>query len=171
METSVGKLEKMIDKLEMSAVYLSSLGVIVMMFLVTADVSRRYLFNRPIRGGMEVTEIIMVIIVFLGISYAQKQKAHVGCDVFYDRIPSEKLKAIIALIQYVISIVISFAMSYYTFMRTIVAHRTGVSSIYMYWPLWPLPLIAAIGFALLGLRLMLDTRDQFLKVKQMKNQL
>jgi TRAP-type C4-dicarboxylate transport system permease small subunit len=43
---------------------LSALTLVAIMLVMVADVTGRYLFNRPIRGAYEVTEFLMCVMVF-----------------------------------------------------------------------------------------------------------
>lgn len=43
---------------------LSALTLAAIMLVMVADVSGRYLFNRPIRGAYEITEFLMCVMVF-----------------------------------------------------------------------------------------------------------
>ena len=51
-----------------------------MMALGTVDVLRRYLFNSPILGTLEVFEILLPAIVLLGLGYTQENRAHVKME-------------------------------------------------------------------------------------------
>ena len=57
------------------------------MLFVGAEVMMRYVFNSPIPGHLEVSELLMPIIVFLGLSYTQATHGHVGMDLVLDSLP------------------------------------------------------------------------------------
>src|SRR4030042_1118998 len=73
-----------------------------MMFLAAMDVLLRYIFNRPISGGMEMTEYMMVILVSLGLAYCGFVKGHVSVEVLTSRF-SPKVQAILNSITYFLS--------------------------------------------------------------------
>src|SRR4030066_331803 len=60
----------------------------VLMMLGAADVVGRYLFNSPIQGTMEVSELLLAGIVFFGWAYTQAARGHITVDLFFSRIPS-----------------------------------------------------------------------------------
>lgn len=70
-------------------------GVMFMalMFLGAGDVIGRYLFNKPIMGTMEASEIMMAGIVLLSWAYTQRTGGHVRVELFISRY-STRLKAI-----------------------------------------------------------------------------
>ena len=58
--------------------------LLVMMFLTFVDVVARYLFNRPIAGAFEVTELLLVLI-FAGLPLVTYADEHALMD-FIDRL-------------------------------------------------------------------------------------
>jgi len=57
-------------------------GVIfIMVGLTFTDVILRYLFDSPIDGALEMTEVMLIVAVFLTIAHTQNQKGHVRVDV------------------------------------------------------------------------------------------
>jgi tripartite ATP-independent transporter DctM subunit len=66
---------------------MGALALLFMMLISFADVLMRYFFNNPISGSTEITEILMVLMVFLAISYTQMKKGHVGIDLFPKKLP------------------------------------------------------------------------------------
>jgi TRAP-type C4-dicarboxylate transport system permease small subunit len=56
-----------------------------MMFLTTIDVVARYLFNRPLRGAFEVTELMLLVLIFAGLPLVSFSDEHAVMD-FIDRV-------------------------------------------------------------------------------------
>ena len=63
----------------------SSILLFCMMMLTFVDVVARYLLNRPIRGGFEVTELMLLLLIFAGLPLVSHADEHVTMD-FIDRI-------------------------------------------------------------------------------------
>jgi TRAP-type C4-dicarboxylate transport system permease small subunit len=61
-----------------------------MMLLTFVDVVARYLLNRPIRGGFEVTELLLLVLIFAGLPLVSHADEHVTMD-FIDRMLPERL--------------------------------------------------------------------------------
>ena len=51
-----------------------------LMSLTTADVIGRYIFNWPLRGAFEVTELLMLALIFAGLPLASRSDEHVTLD-------------------------------------------------------------------------------------------
>jgi TRAP-type C4-dicarboxylate transport system permease small subunit len=55
-----------------------------MMCLTFVDVVARYVFNRPLRGAFEVTELLLLVLIFAGLPLVSHADEHVTMD-FIDR--------------------------------------------------------------------------------------
>ena len=56
-----------------------------MMTLTFVDVVARYVFNRPLRGAFEVTELLLAVLIFAGLPLVSHADEHVTMD-FIDRV-------------------------------------------------------------------------------------
>lgn len=84
----------MLTRIEKSVHFIGNIftgvgGVLFMclMFLGAGDVIGRYLFNKPIMGTMEASEIMMAGIVLLAWAYTQRTGGHVRVNLFVNRYP------------------------------------------------------------------------------------
>jgi TRAP-type C4-dicarboxylate transport system permease small subunit len=59
--------------------------LLAMMLLTVVDVVARYVFNRPLRGAFEVTELMLVILIFAGLPLVSFADEHAVMD-FVDRL-------------------------------------------------------------------------------------
>jgi len=69
--------------------WFSIVGMVIfvaMVCLTFLDVIMRYIFNRPFAGSIEITELMMIIVVFTGIAVAQIEKAHVTVDIITSKL-------------------------------------------------------------------------------------
>jgi TRAP-type C4-dicarboxylate transport system permease small subunit len=58
--------------------------LMAMMLLTVVDVVARYVFNRPVRGAFEVTELLLVVLIFAGLPLVSYSGEHALMD-FIDR--------------------------------------------------------------------------------------
>ena len=63
----------------------ASVILFLMMLLTFVDVVARYLFNFPLRGGFEVTELMLLVLIFAGLPLVSHADEHVTMD-FIDRL-------------------------------------------------------------------------------------
>jgi TRAP-type C4-dicarboxylate transport system permease small subunit len=61
-------------------------GILLAMMLLTfVDVVARYLFSRPVRGAFEVTELMLLVLIFAGLPLVSYADEHALMD-FIDRL-------------------------------------------------------------------------------------
>ena len=59
--------------------------LLAMMLLTVVDVVARYVFNRPLRGAFEITELMLVVLIFAGLPLVSYADEHAVMD-FIDRV-------------------------------------------------------------------------------------
>jgi TRAP-type C4-dicarboxylate transport system permease small subunit len=62
-------------------------GLIIMglMLLTTVDVIGRYLFNSPVRGAFELTELTLAVLIFAGVPLVSRAQEHIVVDLLEQR--------------------------------------------------------------------------------------
>ena len=68
--------------------------LLVMMLLTFVDVVARYLFNRPIAGAFEVTELLLLVLIFAGLPLVTYADEHALMD-FIDRLLGPRSTAVL----------------------------------------------------------------------------
>jgi TRAP-type C4-dicarboxylate transport system permease small subunit len=63
----------------------ASVILLAMMLLTAVDVVARYIFSRPVRGAFEVTELMLVVLIFAGLPLVSFSDEHAVMD-FVDRL-------------------------------------------------------------------------------------
>lgn len=76
-----------LEALETGLNLLSATILFLLMFYVTAEVAMRYLFNRPLPGHLEATQLLIAPAVFLALSWVQARRGHVGMDLLHEKLP------------------------------------------------------------------------------------
>ncbi len=82
MSTSENKWER---RVEAVLGFAASAILLCMMLLTFVDVVARYLFNFPLRGGFEITELMLLVLIFAGLPLVSHADEHVTMD-FIDRL-------------------------------------------------------------------------------------
>jgi len=59
--------------------------LLAMMLLTVVDVVARYVFSRPVRGAFEVTELLLLVLIFAGLPLVSFADEHAVMD-FIDRV-------------------------------------------------------------------------------------
>lgn len=94
----MGGLDKTIavlDKVGVLSRWVNIIGVgilFLMVVLTFVNVVLRKFFNSPIIGVVEITEVLMIVAIFLAVAHTQNKKAHISVDIITNRLaPRPKL--------------------------------------------------------------------------------
>jgi TRAP-type C4-dicarboxylate transport system permease small subunit len=132
-----------------------AMGVLVIMMLLTvADVLLRYAFRRPILGTVELTEYMMIPVVFLAIPWCAMKGAHAKIDLVIERLPP-RVQAIFDSVSGLIGL---FMISLICWQGLLESKNMWVSHIgadMLNVPTYPFYLIVGIGAFLFALVLLL----------------
>ena len=138
--------------------------VVILMGLVTADVTGRYLFNAPVPMTYEVGAFMLVFIVFMGLAYSQRQRAHIRVEFLTLRLPP-KARGVLDLLAYTLGVAMYGAIFYQGFTWAyhgfqIGEYVAGLVNI----PKWPSMFAVPFGAMLLGLQFLSDWIKRFVEV-------
>lgn len=158
---NTARYEKLLAKSEDWMILIGSFVLYVMMGLVIVDVGGRFLFNKPIAGNIELTEMLMVFSIYLGMAYTQREKGHVGMDLFITTVLKGKAYHLNNIIINFLSLFINIMIAYYAFNQAIVTYHNKSTSIYLNIPMWFLPLFVSVGTIFLCLRLLLEFKESW----------
>jgi TRAP-type mannitol/chloroaromatic compound transport system permease small subunit len=79
--------------------------LLAMMFLGAADVIGRYVFNSPITGAMESSQLLMGGMVFLAWAYTLAKREHVTVDILFITYP-KRVRATLYFFMMIITFVL-----------------------------------------------------------------
>jgi len=79
-----------------------------MMLLTFADVVARYLLNRPIRGAFEITELLLLVLIFAGLPLVSHADEHVTMDFIDHMLPAAPLRVLERAVHVICSAVMFF---------------------------------------------------------------
>lgn len=72
----------------------SAMLLFCLMALTTADVIGRYVFNWPLRGAFELTELLLLTLIFAGLPLASRVDEHVTLD-FIDMVLTDRRRLLL----------------------------------------------------------------------------
>lgn len=135
--------------------YIGNTAIALMMLLTTADVIGRYFLGAPVLGAYEITEYLMLIMVFSSLAFAQSQKTHISVDIVYDRFPP-LLRRFLARFNHFLCLVMSIFVSYMGVHRVLDIIRSGASSTLLKIPDYPFAIFMVVGCVVLCIEFLLD---------------
>lgn len=66
--------------------WLAGATIVGLMLMTVVDIVGRRFFDAPFRGTVELTQLALVIIIYLGFAYAENHGDHVAVDIIYTRL-------------------------------------------------------------------------------------
>jgi TRAP-type C4-dicarboxylate transport system permease small subunit len=125
---------------------LSVAGVAALILLTVADVLGRHFFASPIGGTVEVTEVIMVVIVFLALPRAEELDEQITVDLVHDLLEPRwrvRVWALAQLLSIPLLVLIAWRLSQHMFHLRTVGQTIAVLGL----PLYPFVGVASVGMA------------------------
>jgi TRAP-type C4-dicarboxylate transport system permease small subunit len=148
--------------------WISGLAIFGVMFLVSADVWARYIMKQPIKGTMDICEMSLVVIGFLGMAYTQAEKSHVHVDVLVARL-SGRTQAFLGTISTSLGALV-FGLIGLSQLRKawgiLTSSEVGPQTDLLFIPHAPFMLVASFGCILFCAILVLDTIESIAKYRQ-----
>jgi TRAP-type C4-dicarboxylate transport system permease small subunit len=104
-------LERCIRNIEKIITVIGGVMLALMMFLGTADVIGRYVFNRPLLGAAEASGLMMGAAVFLSWAYVQSKGGHISLDIISDHYPP-RVRAVLNFVMLFLLLVLFSLITY-----------------------------------------------------------
>ena len=153
MVQSNKKLNNLNERVTLWLARIGSIGLAGMMFLTLFDVVGRA-FDHPISVSVEVTEIIMGMMIYLGLGYTTFLRGHIRVDILIINM-SPRIQSLLDLITGVIALLIAVLISWrlwiYAHSRLVNGDLTQIGEV----PVWPYAFIMAFSSMLMVTSLLL----------------
>ncbi|MFC2044560.1 TRAP transporter large permease subunit [Chloroflexota bacterium] len=145
---------------------INSIGLFLLaalMFLMTADVVMRYIFNRPIEGAHEIVELMMAMIVGLGLAYAGLHKRHIAIDLIVNRF-EPRARAVINTITSLITLSLLGLIAWRAIVYAEIARLSGRVTVSLHIPIWPFIYLFALGMVVFCLVIIYNISEHLPRV-------
>ena len=94
----------------------ASVILYLMMLLTFVDVVARYLFNFPLRGGFEITELMLLVLIFAGLPLVSHADEHVTMD-FIDRLLPEAGRLLLVRAAHAVCAAVMFFLTWQVWIK------------------------------------------------------
>lgn len=147
---------------------LSMIVVFLISFVLVVDIILRLTTEKlAVTGSYELTEMSMIIIVFLGIAITQVDKDHVRVTMFIEFLPY-RVRMIINTLTYAFTTVLCAIIFYASVLQAIGETKSGITTAVLYIPIGPFAWVMMAGMLLLTLVLLIDTIDSLISAIENK---
>ncbi len=154
-QSKLSWLDRTFFKLESLLNLLGGIVIFLLVFLATANVLGRWLFNMPVNGYIDWVEQAMAFMAFLGIAYTKRLGGHIRMDILVSRLHGAKLW-LVELLSSILMLFITLVLIYGSFLHFWRAYSLGDSSLDIDLPTWPAKLVIPFALSVLALRILLQ---------------
>ena len=151
----LARLNKALMPVEDVANLLAAFAIMALMLLGVLQIVMRTVFNTPINGYIDLVELSMASMAFLGAAYTQRLGSHIRMELMIGRLSGRALWALeafgSAVAMFIIGVLIYY--SYGHFLRAFTLGDTTIDAEYV---TWPSKLLVPIAFSIWWCRLALQ---------------
>lgn len=155
LPVQMGAFDRGLAKVENAIAGIAALFILGLMLLGVAQIAVRALWNLPIRGYIDFVELMMAVIAFAAVGYAERNRAHIRMDFLPQALRGRAQilleGALTAIALFAVSILV-YA-TWFSFQRT---WMLGDSTMDINAPIWPSRFLLFFALAMLWLRLALS---------------
>jgi TRAP-type C4-dicarboxylate transport system permease small subunit len=139
-----GVLLKRSELFSSTLAYLGAFSLFAMMCLTAADVLGRYVFNSPITGTFELTEFMVLILIFSFLAHAQARKTHVTVDLILSRFP-KMFRVYVELFNHTMSLALMVLITWIGVQRALELKEVAEASPNLGIPVYPFAFFLVLG--------------------------
>ena len=150
------RLEGYIEQAVRGLAILAGIAILAMMLLTCTDVFLRYTFNAPIEGSFDVTQMLMVVVVFFALAYCGWTGGHVVVDLLRDVLPPRLLVPLSVLVNGV-GFTVMVIITWQALVTASDFMRTGETPMTVLIPKYPFVIVTAFGASIYAAVLLFKT--------------
>ncbi len=152
---ALGAIDRAVHLVERLTALLSGFGIFVMMMFGVAQIVSRKVLNWPIPGYIDVVEIMMTFLVFLGLAYTERLGGHIRMEIFVSYLKGRTLW-LFELIGVLVGLFVCGVLVKYSWDHAMRAYTSGDSTIDIQLLWWPSKMVVPAALTLLFIRLLVS---------------
>lgn len=141
--------------------------LLVQVLVVTYDVTARYVFDRPLMGSAEITQLLLVGIIFLGLGYATLTDSHIRMSFLVNKMAPSRRRTL-NLVTDLVSIFILIFFTRQVYIMALKSLERGWNiphAPFLFPQFWP-QLAIAIGLTVFCLQLVVTTYRHYRRTQE-----
>jgi TRAP-type C4-dicarboxylate transport system permease small subunit len=148
----IDQVDKKFSPIENTLNMVAALAIFGLMVLGVFQIGLRTIFNSPIEGYIDLVELSMALLAFLGAAYCQRLGGHIRMEILVGRFHGRALWAA-EVFGTLIALVLIGVLIWYSAEHFWRAYSLGDTSIDAELPVWPSKLIVPVAFSAWFIRL------------------
>lgn len=151
-KTLLATADRALSPVENLANLLAAFAIFALMCLGVGQIVLRTVFNAPINGYIDLVELSMAAMAFLGAAYCQRLGAHIRMELLIGRLQGRSLWLLEALGLLVAMFIIG-TLVWHGWGHFVRSYTLGDTTIDAEYPVWPSKLLVPIAFGIWWIRL------------------
>lgn len=152
---ALGAIDRAVHTVERGTALISGFGIFAMMMLGVVQIVSRKLLNYSILGYIDIVEIMMTFLVFLGLAYTERLGNHIRMEILVNYLKGRTLW-LFELISVIVGLFVCAVLTKYSWDHAIRAYNSGDSTIDIQLLWWPSKMVVPAALALLFVRLLVS---------------
>lgn len=151
----IDHLDRILAGIESTLVMASVFFILALMLLAVWQIGGRVFFDLPLPGYFDYVELMMAVVAFAAIGYAEQARAHIRMDFIPNHL-SGRSRNLLELFLDTMALGTIGILVYATWLSFLRAWLLGDSTMDVHLPIWPSKLLLCVALALLWFRLVLS---------------
>lgn len=147
-------LERWVHPLSKFTNRLSSVILFSMMLLTITDVFLRKVFSRSILGTVEMSEFMLVILIFFSLAQTELVNGHVKVDLLVSRF-GERTQGLIDMVTQFVCFLLAGLITWSSVVYSVKMRASGEVTQDLWLPVYPFVFVVAVGCAILSFALLI----------------
>ncbi|WP_371155806.1 TRAP transporter small permease [Jannaschia sp. 2305UL9-9] len=152
---TLGRLHRAWMPVEDLANLVAAFAIMGLMCLGVAQIVLRSVFNSPLPGYIDLVELSMASMAFLGAAYCQRLGSHIRMELLIGKLSGRGLWAA-EIFGTLVALTIIGVLAWYGFEHFLRSYTLGDTTMDAEYPVWPSKLLVPIAFSIWFVRLSLQ---------------
>jgi TRAP-type C4-dicarboxylate transport system permease small subunit len=163
----INRADRIIERVSYAFTILSGILIVLMTFVASYGVIRRYVFRSPEPYSYELSMMFLLWTFVLALAYLEKQDGHLRVDLFVVLLPKKIRDFLLNVICHLLGFVFCAVLAYEGWTVAMYSLEIGEKSMSVWGvPLFPVKIVIPIGYGLLCIVLLLKIVQGILRLKE-----
>jgi len=163
----INKADRVIERVSYAFTILSGILIVLMSFIASYGVIRRYVFKSPEPYSYELSMMFLLWTFVLALAYLEKLDGHLRVDFFVALLPKKIRNFFLNVIGPLIGFIFCVVLTYEGWTVAMYSLEIGEKSMSVWAvPLFPVKIVIPIGYGLLCIVLLLKIVQEILRIKE-----
>jgi len=140
----------------------SGFATLLITIVISIDVGGRAVFSAPLHSSTEISELLLVAMVFFGLAAAQQNRQNYAIDILSRHFPPA-MQRVVEAVGYLFSLAVVALLAWLSTRQAFSSYERGEAGFgIVAFPIWPGRFVLSLGLWLLALQFAFDTIRQLI---------